>query len=64
VNASASDLAERIVQAKGSANSSGMQAEFVQLQIQVFNEQVKDLGETGANAAETAAKADRKTNTA
>ena len=41
-----------------------MQAEFVQLQIQVFNEQVKDLGETGANAAETAAKADRKTNTA
>ena len=43
---SAFDFAQKIVQAKDIDELIRMQTEFVQWQIQVLGEQVKDLGET------------------
>ena len=48
---SAFEFAEKIVQAKDIQELIRMQAEFVQSQIQVLSEQVKDLGETATKAA-------------
>ena len=53
---SAFDFAQKIVQAKDIDELIRMQTEFVQWQIQVLSEQVKDLGETLANATQTATK--------
>ena len=49
---SAFDFAQKIVQAKDIDELIRMQTEFVQWQIQVLSEQVKDLGETLAPAAD------------
>jgi len=40
-----------------------MQTEFVQWQIQFLSEQIKDLGETAANAAKAATKFATESNT-
>ena len=48
---SAFDFAQKIVQAKDIQELIRMQTEFVQSQIQVLSEQVKDLGETATKTA-------------
>ena len=48
---SAFEFAQKIVQAKDIQELIRMQTEFVQSQIQVLNEQVKDLGEIATKAA-------------
>ena len=48
---SAFEFAEKIVQAKDIQELIRMQIEFVQSQIQVLSEQVKDLGETATKTA-------------
>ena len=48
---SAFEFAQKILQAKDIQKLIRMQAEFVQSQIQVLSEQVKDLGETATKAA-------------
>ena len=48
---SAFEFAQKIVQAKDIQELIRMQTEFVQSQIQVLSEQVKDLGETATKAA-------------
>ena len=53
---SAFEFAQKIIQAKDIDELIRMQTEFVQWQIQVLSEQVKDLGETAANTTETATK--------
>ena len=53
---SAFDFAQKIVQAKDIDEVIRMQTEFVQWQVQVLSEQVKDLGEAVVNATETATK--------
>jgi hypothetical protein len=53
---SAFDFAQKIVQAKDIDDLIRMQSEFVQWQIQVLSEEVKDLGEAVANATKSAAK--------
>ena len=53
---SAFDFAQKIVQAKDIDELIRMQTEFVQWQVQVLSEQVKDLGEAAVNATETATK--------
>ncbi|MGA8293461.1 MAG: phasin family protein [Rhodoplanes sp.] len=49
---SAFEFAQKILQAKDIQELIRMQAEFVQSQIQVLSEQVKDLSETATKAAE------------
>ena len=51
---SAFEFAQKIVQAKDIQKLVRMQTEFVQSQVQVLSEQVKDLGETATKAAEIA----------
>ena len=51
---SAFDFTQKIVQARDVNELIRMQTEFVQWQIQVLGEQVKDLGETAARATVTA----------
>jgi hypothetical protein len=53
---SAFDFAQKIVQAKDIDEVIRMQTEFVQWQVQVLSEQVKDLGEAVAKATEIATK--------
>jgi hypothetical protein len=53
---SAFDFAQKIVQARDIEEVIRMQTEFVQWQVQVLSEQVKDLGEAVVNATETATK--------
>ena len=53
---SAFDFAQKIVQVKDIDELKQAQTEFVQWQIQVLSEQVKDLGEAVANATKTATK--------
>ncbi|MBK5958989.1 hypothetical protein CCR97_12330 [Rhodoplanes elegans] len=48
---SAFDFAQRVVQAKDIQEVVKMQAEFVQTQMQVLSEQLKDLGETATRTA-------------
>ena len=48
---SAFEFAQKIVQAKDIQEFIRMQTEFVQSQIQVLSEQVKDLGETATKVA-------------
>jgi phasin len=48
---SAFEFAQKIVQAKDIQELVRMQTEFVQSQIQVLTEQVKDLGETATKSA-------------
>ena len=48
---SAFEFAQKIVQAKDIQELIRMQTEFVQSQIQVLSEQVKDLGETATKTA-------------
>ena len=50
---SAFEFAQKIVQAKDIQELVRMQTEFVQSQIQVLSEQVKDLGETATTAMES-----------
>jgi phasin len=49
---SAFEFAQKILQAKDIQELLQMQTEFVQSQIQVLSEQVKDLSETATKAAE------------
>ena len=51
---SAFEFAQKILQAKDIQELIGMQTEFVQSQIHVLTEQVKELGETATKAAEIA----------
>ena len=53
---SAFEFAQKIVQAKDIQELIRMQTDFVQSQIQVLSEQVKDLGETATKAAEIGTK--------
>lgn len=48
---SAFDFAQRVVQAKDIQEVVKMQTEFVQTQMQVLSEQLKDLGETATRTA-------------
>jgi phasin family protein len=48
---SAFEFAQKIVQARDIQELIRMQTEFVQSQIQVLSEQVKDLGETATKTA-------------
>ncbi len=48
---SAFEFAQKIVQAKDIQEMVRMQTEFVQSQMQVLSEQVKDLGETATKSA-------------
>ncbi|MFL9828527.1 phasin family protein [Rhodoplanes sp. SY1] len=48
---SAFDFAQRVVQAKDIQEVVKMQTEFVQTQMQVLTEQLKDLGETATRTA-------------
>jgi phasin len=48
---SAFEFAQKIVQAKDIQELVRMQTEFVQSQMQVLNEQIKDLGETATRTA-------------
>ncbi len=54
---SAFDFAQKLVQAKDIQELVKMQSEFVQTQMQVLSEQVKDLGETATKTAMESVKA-------
>jgi hypothetical protein len=54
---SAFEFSEKIVQAKDIGEVIQMQREFVRLQIQVLNEQMKELGESAIKASDVATKA-------
>lgn len=54
---SAFEFAQKLVQAKDIQELVKMQSEFVQTQMQVLSEQVKDLGETATKTAMESVKA-------
>ena len=58
---SAFEFAQKIVQAKDIQELVRMQTEFVQSQMQVLSEQVKDLGETATKSAMDSVKTQNKT---